>query len=256
MGAELIVILRPRREEAYALDLFDLLEEGDVALGDVRRHPDIQNAQRQTHQNIPSDKAQIQHEQLPLEAQGLGFAHVEGLHDADLRVFTQVQHSKAVAVGRHDAGDHQQQRPQGDEDDLHDIQQNDLPDEGEAIEQGDEGHLLTPTDAQVVQGRTDVEHYAQQRAHDRHEPHRKSGERPVQRQEAQIHIEPQGVDIGELVVHLHIVADAVDDEHDGQQHQRKQVRADLCGFQQRLGLPLQGTTVKYHTKIPSFRNRV
>lgn len=156
MGAELIVILRPRREEAYALDLFDLLEEGDVALGDVRRHPDIQNAQRQTHQNIPSDKAQIQHEQLPLEAQGLGFAHAEGLHDADLRVFAQVQHGKAVAVGRHDAGDHQQQRPQGDEDDLHDIQQNDLPDEGEAIEQGDEGHLLTPTDAQVVQGRTDV----------------------------------------------------------------------------------------------------
>lgn len=248
VGVELPVVLRTRREKADALGLFDLLEEGDVALGDVGQQPDIQDAQRQAGQQPPADEAQIQHEQLPLEAGGLRLAHVDGLHDADLRILAQVQDGEAVAVRRHDAGDDEQQRPQEDEDVLYDGQQDDLPGEGEAVEQGDVGHLLAPADAQMIQGHARLQHHIQQGADNGHEQHHQRGERPVQRQKAQVDAVLHGVEVGELVVHVHVVADAADDQRYSQHQQSKQVGVDPRGLEQSLGLLFQGSAIENHTK--------
>ena len=68
MGVELPVVLRTRWEKADALGLFDLLEEGDVALGDVGQQPDIQDAQRRAGQQRPADEAQVEAEQIALLA--------------------------------------------------------------------------------------------------------------------------------------------------------------------------------------------
>ena len=92
------------------------------------------------------------------------------------------------------------------------------------------------------------QHHVQQRADDGHEQHHQRGKRPVQRQKAQVDAVLHRVEIGELIVHVHVVADAADDQPHGQRQQGEQIGVDLRGLEQGLGLPFQGSAIENHTK--------
>ena len=160
-----------RVSPADTFDGLDLLEKADVGLGAVGLDPDGEDAQRQAAEDLPAEKAQVQHKNLPLEAGGLGLAHVDGVHHAHLRVLAQVVDGEAVAVGGDDAGNDEQHTPQEHEDVANQRQQNQLSGEGEAVEQREVGHLLAAADTQLVQVVAGAQQHTQQR-HD----HRDEGD--------------------------------------------------------------------------------
>lgn len=75
---------------------------------------------------------------------------VQCLHHAELGIFAQVQHGERVAVGRDDAGNDEEHRPEKNEDTFNDGQENDLSGEGKGIEQALIRHLLAAQDAEAV----------------------------------------------------------------------------------------------------------
>ena len=93
----------------------------------------IQGGQETQHD--PAQIAQIQLQQLQLPALRLALAHIQSLHNAQPRIFTEVVESEAVAVVGDDAGDHKKHGPQANEK-VHDkVQGDDLAGKREAVEQ-------------------------------------------------------------------------------------------------------------------------
>ena len=126
-------------------------------------------------QQAPADVAQVQGKELGFVPQGLPLAHVQGLHHADAGVLIEVVEGEAVAVGGDDAGDDEQQGPEEDEEAVNNVQQDQLPHEGEPVEQGQELRPLSPADGHAVQGEARGQDGADQGDQDGDEDAEKAG---------------------------------------------------------------------------------
>ena len=235
-----------RVSPADTFDGLDLLEKADVGLGAVGLDPDGEDAQRQAAEDLPAEEAQVQHEKLPLEAGGLGLAHVDGVHHAHLRVLAQVVDREAVAVGGDDARNDEQHTPQEHEDVADQRQQNQLSGEGKAVEQREVGHLFAAADTQLVQTVAGAQQHAQQRHDHRDEGDQQRRKGAVQDQERQIHTGGVIYIVYQLLVQRDEIRQAVEQPRDGQKQQREPVGGDAGAFDDVLRLSLQGNTVKQH----------
>ena len=93
-----------------------VLEIAQIAERHVGNEPYVEEAKGQGCHNLPPDEAQIQNEQLPLDARRLPAGEPDGLSSGEGVVGENVVVGEAVAVGGDEPRDNEQHTPQRDAD--------------------------------------------------------------------------------------------------------------------------------------------
>ena len=128
-----------------------VLEIAQIAERHVGNEPYVEEAKGQGCHNLPPDEAQIQNEQLPLDARRLPAGEPDGLSSGEGVVGENVVVGEAVAVGGDEPRDNEQHTPQRDADGYLNPAPDQLSRHAQAVQQRGHRHLHAPADAVLFQ---------------------------------------------------------------------------------------------------------